>query len=91
MAHLHTSKVRTPIEYHLKRHKLSKTDLCRLLSISRITLAIYIKNPFKMRLEDIVLMAGFFKVDYLELINSFAKNKCVTSKEDKEYLRRFVS
>ncbi len=81
MAKHYTSDKNNPIVYHLLKQNLTKTDLCRLLNVSRLTMQGYIDNPTLIRLKDLITISGLLKVDYLKFIELLISNKATVKKK----------
>jgi len=86
MAKHYKSSVNSPILYYSKKSNLSKTDLCRMLDITGVTLNAWISNPRNMMLKDICLMAGLFTIPVERLTLLLIRNKARLKKDNKDYL-----
>mgnify|MGYP000069368355 CR=1 FL=1 len=54
-----------PIILLMKKNNYDVNDLCRLMRITYPTFRTYLDDPTMLRLRDIILMAGLFKLDYI--------------------------
>lgn len=59
----------------LRKQQKKESDLLRLLGITRLTLINWINEPGRMRIADVILMAGFLKLDYEFLLYYLLRNK----------------
>lgn len=79
-------KKRSPIEYYIVKNKYTKSDTCKLLGITRKTLYMWISDPGLIRLKDIILLSGYFKVDYVHFTFLLMQNRQKVKKADRWYL-----
>lgn len=88
--YLHNTE-HSPIRYLCKRNNLSLTDVCRVLGIAEVTMQVYIKKPFTIRLQDICTMAGLFGISVLELVYLLSVNKPQSKKVDKVFCETLMN
>ncbi len=86
MAKHYVSTLNNPITYYLDKNKLTKSDLCKMLGITRITLNKWIESPRNITLSDILLMAGLFNVAPEQLFYLLVRNKPKIKKDHIRYL-----
>lgn len=78
--------------YYLKKNKIAVKQLARLLGVSSPTIYKYLKNPFNLQLGQLILIAGYFRIDFMLLIHLLDKNKDMQPKgRDKVYLHDIFS
>lgn len=86
MAKNYVPTANSPIIFHLNKNKLSKSDLCRMLDCTKMTLNNYINDPSLIRLADLHIMAGMFGINVIELVYLLDRCKPQIKKDDKWYL-----
>lgn len=76
-----------PILHLAKKNLLTKSDICRCLDLTIVTLNNYINEPGLIRLKDIVKLSGLFGINVLELVYLLQRNKPqIKHKASKWYL-----
>jgi hypothetical protein len=64
-----------PILWQCHKANLTQDALCKALGISKVTLRVWIKNPFCIQLKHIQVMAGIFGLSCEELVYILIRNK----------------
>jgi len=86
MANLYISASENAIIYYMNKCKLNKSDLCRALNITYITLNKWIENPHNMKVSDIITMCGLFGISPECLLYLLIRNKPKLKKEHVKYV-----
>ena len=81
----------SPISHQIKKNRLVKSDVCRLLNITQVTLNCYINEPQQIRLKDLYKLASIFNLGILEFVYLLERNKPQIKKDDKWYIETIVS
>ena len=75
------------ILYLAKKNLLSKSDICRIMNVTIVTLNNYINEPGLMRLKDLYLLSGIFGINVLELVYLLSRSTPkLKHKQSKWYL-----
>lgn len=75
MAKYYDTERNSPIIYYSSKRHLSKTDLAKALGVSTVTMHSYIRNPYLIRLSELVALAGLLGLPIEELIYLLVRNK----------------
>lgn len=86
MSKYYVSTKFNPILFNINKHKLSKIAVVKMLGTTKDTFDSWIENPFNMRLEHIVKLAGLFNMTAEELIYLLIRNKPQLTQKDRWYL-----
>lgn len=78
----------SPISYYAKKMHLTTFDLARALNCTPPTIREYIKNPYSMRLKDVMKLSGLFGVPPMHLIYLLQRNKPKIVKNRDEWFLR---
>lgn len=63
------------ILFQMHKHELKKLDICRALNIAQNTLDIYIREPYRLTLKEIVILAGLFGMQPEKFTYILLRNK----------------
>lgn len=86
MGKLLTAHPLHPILRQCKIKNLNVVDLANLMDLSTVSLYTYIKDPFKLNLRQLTLMAGIFGLSPEEFIYILLRNKPSVNDKGKWYI-----
>jgi len=81
----------SPIIRHLMNSKkVTALEISKLLNRSKKHTYIYLKNPTLLTIQQLYTLAGYFDIDYMELVYCLRKKQKKLTNEDKKTLLDIV-
>jgi len=80
-----------PLRKVMNRKNLTVTNISQVLKLSRVQTYEYLKNPYNLRLGQLLSISGLLGIPYLELVVILDLNKPDLSKEDKANLSSLIA
>ena len=74
----------------MDKANLKREDLCQALRVEANTLKNYIYNPFMIKLDHLIILAGLFGVPVEELVYILVRYKKQITKEGSSYIGSLI-